>query len=460
MLARRCFEQAVEHNPLDLRTLESFLRLLEQDGDLQAQAHHLNRAADAVRQTGRGDEVALRVRRCEVLLQLGRKEEAAQDYERVRELQPMHAGAQAALSRLYLDLGQVGPLERVQRQMLQQDPLNVKCFRALADGWRASRREEEHLQALQVLTVMRGANEEEIRLVEQATHEEPRPQRSMRDQDFESGLLHPDLQGPIFDLFSEAGHLLAKQIPDDHRSHQIGWRTTRHGLSGDAFPEHGLLERTCDLLGIETLDVYWMPDWKKPEPVIAHGKSQSIILCPEVFTGLSEPEKAFVLGRAVGPLRYHLEVIRHLPADQLKKLVLGMLKGWDSSRSFPGDDEKPVRNAAKAMSRASDLLESLAQVQAMLWDERDHIDWQRLKRAVLLTGSRCGLLAAGGMLPATKGVVATNLSLRGRIPETSEAVAKEFREIPELCDMAEWSVSEGHLRLRNRLFSIPKTRRN
>jgi len=458
-LARRCFEWAFELNPDDRHTLESLLRLLDAEGDLHAQVRYLGRAAEVARRAGAGDEAALRLRTAELFMRLRRLEDAAREYEAVLALEPAHSGAQAALSQLYLSLGEIGELERIQRQLLGHDPLNVKSYRALADGWKAAGRGEEHGQALQVLAVLRGANEAEERAAEEAVQRAPQPQRTLKDDDFERALLHPRCRGPLFELVSAAGHLIGKQLPDDLRSHGIGWMTKPAGIEGNVFPEHYLLKQVCDFLGITRLDVYWMAEWKRPEPIIGHGRNPSLLLCPAVFQNMAEPEKAFVLARALGPLRANLEPFLALAPDQARKLVLGVLKGFDPSRRFDAENERPVRNVTKAVSRAGADLQGVGPVAEALWRARTRIDFGAFQEGIRLTASRCGLLAAGGMLPAARAVVATNLSLRGRIPERTEDVAKEFREIPELCDMLAYGVTDDYLRLRRRLFSIPTTRK-
>lgn len=462
-LSRRCFEAALELNPHDRHNLDSLLRLLEADGDTAAMVHHLGQVAQAARQKGAGDEVALRLKRAELLLRIGRKAEAAQEHEAILRLEPGHSGSQAALSQLYLELGEIGALERAQRTLLGQDPLNVACYRALAEGWRAAGRKEEYALALQALTVLRATTEEEDRRVQEQQGAPPAVGRALKDEDFAQDLVHPDCQGPLLTLMLRAGDLLVRQLPDDVGSLVPGsryWgRAKPIPLEGEApFPEHKLVKQVCTLLGIEALDTYWSPDIKKPDPAIAHGKACALVLGPEAFSGLDEPGKLFVLARALAPVKLGLEAFRAQPPDTGRKVVLGALKGLDPERRFPGDDDKLVRAVAKAIARQPELHPLLKEAQQALWAQREQLPLEAFSRGVALSAARLGMLAAGGPLAAARAVTATNLALRGRLPERTEDMVKALRDLPELRDMVSWSVSEAYWRLRRKVF-VPATRR-
>jgi hypothetical protein len=279
----------------------------------------------------------------------------------------------------------------------------------------------------------------------------PRTKSRIRENDFVAAILHRNCSGALLDLVRFAGHYLLKQVPDDLKKHGIGWRTPKHGIEGNAFPEHALVKRICDLLGIAQLDVYFMAEWRNPEPIIGHSKgSPVLILCPEVFNGLQEPEKAFVLGRALGPLKLNLELFRALPPDEVGKLILGALKAFDPNRSFPGEDERPIRAVTKAIAKDTALHAPLAAAQATLWSQRRDLGVEGFRQGVLLTASRVGLMVSGGMRPASRAIASTNMSLRGRVPESTQGVIKIFREIPELPDLCAYAISAPYLELRER----------
>ncbi|MGE0712076.1 MAG: tetratricopeptide repeat protein [Planctomycetota bacterium] len=448
-LARQCFERALELQPGDKRTLDSLLRLLQTAGDLPGQARLLGLAADHARDSAAGDEAALRLRRAEVLVELKDPQGAVKDYERVLALDPEHSGARAALGGLYLEVGDSRGVEKIHRRLIKQDPFAVTSYQALAKAWGEANDADAHAQAAQVLVALRAARAKERVAVESRGQSMPRTKAQVKDEDFAKTIVHPDCRGLIRDFLWQVGPHLLKQLPDDLKGHGIGWRTPRYGIEGDAFPEHAMLKRICDLLGITQLDVYWMPDWRRPEPVLGTSKGvPALILCPEVFSGLTEAGKAFVLARFLGMVKLNLHFFRLVPADQARLWIWAALKGFDAARTFPGHDDRNLKGVIKALAKVPELHKPLEPLHKELWRSKDQIDWQRLPQAVALTGSRAGLLVAGGMYAATEAIVHTNMSLRGRVPDTAAGVLKLFREVPELCDLAPFSVSKGYLKLR------------
>ncbi len=450
-LARRCFERAFALDPDDRHTFESLLRLLEADGDVAAQARVLGVSADRAAASGRGDEAALRVRRAGILAASGHLPEAIADWERVLALDPRQQGARAALAELYGRTGDAAGIERVRREQLALDPLQLEAYRALCDAWGKAGRKDEQGQAAQVLSVLRAATAEEERLVRAATAQVPQHKGALDEDAFAGELVPAFARGPLLDLLRAAGPLLLKQVPDDLKQHGIGWRSTRLGLEGNAFPEHKLLRRVASLLGLDALDVYWMPDWKQPEPVVGHAKgSPALILCPEPFAGLGEPEKAFVLARALAPLRCGLELVRAVPGDALRLWLLAAAKACDAARAFPGDDDRTLRGIVKAVSRAPEVVRAAAPAAARVWAARDALDLDGLRRGLSFAATRAGALAAGGPAPAVRALVASNLALRGRLPEKTEAVLAALANLPEVGDVLAFSVSAEGTRLRQR----------
>ena len=447
-LARQCFERSLELAPGRLATLESLLRILAAAGDLQATSRQLGIAADHAHESGQGDESALRLRRAGVLRELKEIPGAVNEYERVLKLDPDHSGARAALGELYLETGDSKGAEKIHRRLLERDPLALPSYQALAKAWGEAGRTDEREQAVHVLAALRAARGRDRKAIE-ASAPMVRTKSQVKEEEFSRVLVHPSCGGLICEFAWRAGHLLLKQVPSELGEHGIGWRTPKHGIEGEAFPEHGLLKRICDLLGITQLDVYYMTEWRQPEPVLCQGKSgPAILLCPEVFQGLSEAGKAFVLGRALGTLKLNLYFFRIVPPEQAKLLVLGALKGFENSRTFPGSEDKALRGLVKAFSKATELREPLDTIQKELWRNREVLDFEAIAAGVAATGSRTGLLVAGGLYPVSQTIEQTNMSLRGRVPENAQGVIKLFREVPEICDLAPFAVSKGYLQLR------------
>lgn len=69
-----------------------------------------------------------------------------------------------------------------------------------------------------------------------------------------------------------------------------------------------------------------------------------------------------------------------------------------------------------------------------------------------LTASRCGMVAAGGVWPASQALVATNLSLGGGLPARTEEVVQALSDQAEFKELLRFAVSADYARVRRRVF--------
>jgi hypothetical protein len=217
-----------------------------------------------------------------------------------------------------------------------------------------------------------------------------------------------------------------------------------------------------DLLGIkdDELDLYWMGDWKRPEAILAHGKkTPALILCPAVFSGLSEAEKAFVIARAIALVPARLEPARAMPARDFERMFLAAVKALHPDvTSFSGEEDKETRAfmAKVQKSLTPELTERLKPHAQAIARRHEKPSIETFRRATQLVASRAGVLAAGGAYAAVMACVKTNVALRGRLAATTAEVQRDFRENAELKDVLDFGVSEGHLEARKTLWLAGK----
>jgi tetratricopeptide (TPR) repeat protein len=453
-LARRCLEKSVElvH---DRHTVDSLARLLEAANDWDALEQLYGRSADHAREKRLGDQAQLRMKRAEVLWRkLKKPKAAAKEFEAVLSLEPGHTGARAALAQIYVETKDVRGVERIYRELLHEDPLVVDHYRALASAWKDAGAKDAYHQGVQPIIVLAAANDEEKAA---RGGREGKTSRGLRAEDWPK-LIPADARGPVLDLLTGLAEVFERSIPEDLKSYGLGMLKRSLPLEGDGFPEHRLVKRVADLMGVgdSELDLYWMSDWKRPEAILAHAKKGSaLILCPATFAGLAETEKAFVIARAIALVPARLEFAHAVPARDLERYILAAAKAVDmtNSFSFSGEDDKETRAFIVKVGKAvtPELAERLKPAAIEIGRRRGKLDMEGFRRAAVLTASRAGVLAAGGAHAAVLAIVKTNVALRGRIPPTTAEVIREFREVAELKDILEFSVSEGYLETRKAL---------
>ena len=453
-MARRCLEKSLDLDPLDRHTLDSLARLLEGAGEFEALEAVFAKSADAAKAAKQGDEAAIRVRRADVLWRRLRKlKQAAKEYETVLALEPKHAGAKAALVQLYMETGELAGTERLLRELIKEDPLAVDNYRTLERAWSRASREDARGQVLQALSVLAAAEREEREAVVDATRHEAQARRGLSPEDWPR-LVPEEAHGAVLELVTALAGSLDRCVPDDLKNYGIGMLKRSLGLEGDAFPEHRLVKRVLDLLGIKEgeLDLYWMADWKRPEAILAHAKRPSLILCPMVFQGLDPAEKAFVVARAVALVPAGLEAANALPARKLERLILSAAKVLDPEHglSLSTDDDKEIRAFQQRVTKqlTPELTAQLKPAASQVLATADRLDMEGFRRGVAQAASRAGVLAAGGVFPAAHAIAKTNVALHGRMPQTTPEVVKAFKEFAELRGILEFSVSQGYLEVR------------
>jgi tetratricopeptide (TPR) repeat protein len=456
-LARKVFEKSLELVPTERHTIDSLTRLLEQAQDWESLEQAFARAAAACKKEKTGDEASYLLRRGEVLWKkLQKPKLAARELEQVLAIEPTHSGARAALAQLYLELGDVKGVERIHRELIHDDPLAVDHYRAIARAWKDGGKKDALAQALGAVTILQAATDEERALATREAQRAPQARRGLRGDEW-ARILPRELAGPIHDILFTLADAFEKSIPEDLKGYGLGMLKRSLPLDGDGFPEHKLVKRVTDLLGIkdDELDLYWMADWKRPEAILAHGKrTPALILCPAVFQGLAEPEKAYVVARALALVPARLEAVRALPTRELERFVLAAVKALHPDlTNFSGEEEKETRafvvKVAKVLT--PELAERLKPIAQSIAKRTERPSFENVRRACMLVASRAGVLAAGGPVPAVHAVVKTNVALRGRLAPTTAEVVRDFREVAELRDILEFSVSEGHLEMRKAL---------
>ncbi|MBI3725549.1 hypothetical protein HY251_16595, partial [bacterium] len=457
-LSRKCFEKSLELVPTDRHTLESTARLLETAGDFEKLEQIYARAAQAAHDEKTGDEAAFLLKRADVVWKkLRRPKQAVKDLEAILSLEPAHAGARAALAEVYQEIGDTAGVERIHRGFLREDPLVVDHYKALVEAWRTAGKRDAHAQGAQVLAVLQAASEDDRAAIKNVQAKESPARRGLKVDDWVR-LASPDARGPVYDLLVGLADSFEKSVPEDLKSYGLGMLKRSLPLEGESFPEHRLVKRVADLLGIKDdgLDLYWMADWKRPEAILAHAKRvPALILCPATFAGLSEQEKAFVIARTIALVPARLEPARALAARELEKLVLSAAKALDpeSALRFSGEDDKESRAfVARAVKQLTpELQEQLKPVIADIVRSRDKLNVEGFRRSAILSASRAGVLAASGAQAAASAVVKTNVALRGKLPPTTQEVVRELREVAEVKDILEFSVSQAYLALRREL---------
>ena len=450
--ARVCFESALELRPTDAKTLSSLIRLLETLGDQEAMDQALSRAIDLAEDVA--TLIELRTQRGNLLWRtLRRYGDAVAEFEEVLGLDRHHAESRRALARLYVEIGDGPKALAFHRNTVIENPLEVASYRALAETFRGTGRRDAWIQALQTLVVLRTADGEERELVEQETADGLVPVDPVNHTLFFNNVLHPAIPASLARILSLTSGWTPRLFNVDLKPYGLR-RRNRIEPDGDEFPQHELLSRVVELFGLaDRVELYWMPEWRRPEIVIEPTEVPTLILCPAVFEGLSRAEILFLLGRTLGPVVGGATFVYRYGPNDLYRFLSMVAATLDPDLGHSADESGERRRAVRSLGKEarSDQARRVVPLIQELWGRKEQVDFGMVCQAYEMTACRCGMLAAGGAAPAAESFFKTNVLLGGRLGRTTEEVLRQIRENSHVLEILTYAISEDYLELREAL---------
>lgn len=446
--ARRCFETALELNPTEQKTLDSLLRLLESTQDFEAMDTLLG---DAIARAEDGlAEIPYRLQRGELFRQARRPAEAVSEFQYVLGLAPENLEARNALGRLYVEMGDATRALAFHNEALDKDPFAVASYRAMAEVYRGTQQADAFTQALNSVVVLRAHSPDEASFIERANQVLAPPLRPVSVELFLNNVVHPQVPGSLGGILQLAAGWVPYLFPVDLKPYGLK-RRNRVDVNGELFPEQRLLRHVVQLFGLrDKLDIYWMPDWRRPKLILEPTTKPTLILCPPVFEGLNEREKLFLLGRAVGPILGGAAFVPKVGASGLFNFIAFVAQAVDPqlrrSEDLPPGFNAAVRKLGReAKSQTARRVIPLARE---LWRRRQSIDFGQACQAYELTASRCGLIAAGGSVAAIECLYQTQIAPGSRLKTQPEDVLKQLQDKPQAAEILRYSISDDYLDLR------------
>lgn len=448
--ARQCFENSLELNPEDVKTIDSLIRLLRDLNDHEALNVLLQ---DAIALSGDAFTAAsFRVERAQLLWKkLGRSREATREFELVLNADPRSDEARRALARLYVELGDGPKALSFHRKLLKSNPLRIGSYRAVTEVYRGTNQEDGYVQGLQVLALFKKANARELTLVQKSLKTR-RAMTGVSEQEFFNNVLHEHVPASLARIMNLLSDWSPKLFPVDLRSYKLKKRHRIQFDGEDRFPEQHLLDKVMHLYQLhDKVDAYWMPDWRRPEIVVEASKRPTIMLCPAVFESLNDQQILYLLGKNLGLAALGASMVPKVGRSGLyrflKLVAQALAPDMPLSQSDSGGQ---IQAALRALGRELQSESSRRAVPLIneLWNRRNQIDFARVCTAYELTANRCGLLAAGGVMPAVECIFKTNVLFDGQLGMTTEAVKDQFRDNELIIDLLRYAVSEDYLELR------------
>jgi tetratricopeptide (TPR) repeat protein len=374
--------------------------------------------------------------------EMGQSEQAVTWLERGLSLQPANVELRAALAERLLRSGQhqraLGELERV----VALDVNREQAWRQLAEALQFLHRAGDGSVSVAPLVALGFAND-----LERSTYSMRSPRvavgapGSFGNNEMKAIAVRPG-EDRAAELIESLGDISGKLYPHEVERWGVSSRERLHAKSGH--PLRVLGDRVAQVFGLSEYDLYihrahnGIVELELTDPVS--------VLVPIHVTGLSEPEQAFLLGRAMAVAARGLAPVERLAPPALGILLAAGARLVEPNFAAGQYDEEPLANQARKLGRALPWLgrgpiEEAARAYAQA-PERDVSEWAL---AVRMTAARAALIVADDLPSA----VALVRKLEGDLSGADAALRAPGLRIAH--DLIGFWVSEAAFVLRRRL---------
>jgi tetratricopeptide (TPR) repeat protein len=446
------YERALDENPGDGKTFERLERILSSQQAWREKARAYRRM---IKRLGAADSESKRVALLGVwrgLAELFRNQlqdlpSAAAALEVCVKLEPSSLAEQETLAETYEATGPEGLRSAVdQRAYLferHDDPeVMIRQLKALYRIYSQAGLPDRAYCACAALTVMQAADPQLVAFYESvAAQDLPVPRAALSEEIWQKVLYHSSQERRLSLLFSCVAPVVALARAQDGRTFRL---KDRYRLEAKTDPSGvaRLFELGASVLSVSRPAVYYNLEFKQDTEILnlrdPTGTSPTVTVGPSLLEGRVERDIAFVVGRTLALMRPdHLLLspnVVETPAE-LAPIVHAAFKLCQPNAPVPNPEAyRPYLALFERMlpPQALEPLSSLAPWLNESWRTLDLAAW---RKAAEHTANRAGLLFCGDLGAAVRVLHATRGEAAGA----------------EVLDLMRWSVSEGHLGLREML---------
>jgi tetratricopeptide (TPR) repeat protein len=450
--ALEMYEKALDDDPSDMKTFDRQDKILaaKQDYKEQARAYRrmIKRIGSATDAQKKADLLLLWRGLAEILrTRLSDNETAITAYEVCVQLDPDDRADREALAELCEQRGPEGLRQAVEQRtgLLEKSddgPALVRQLRALRRMYHQAGIWDRVYNVCAALTVLQAADEEERAFYEQvAGGSLGMAQAALTEEVWQKVIYDPAEDRRLSLLFSCVAPVVALGRSQEAKAFGLKDRQ-RLDAASDPSGVTRMFEFGAGVLGIHAPYVYLNPEFTGDAEVInlreLMGVGTAVMISPNIVNGRVEKDVAFVVGRTLALTRAdHLVLSRHVVGSkqELTAVVHAAFKLCQPSVALPNANayEPYLHLFKKALPPQA--LEPLSSLVPWLIENWRTLDLDAWRLGAERTADRAGLLLCGDLGAAVRVIHATRGAGAGLA----------------VLDLVRWSVSEGHLGLRELL---------
>jgi tetratricopeptide (TPR) repeat protein len=451
--ASELYERALDDDPGDLKTFERLDKILTGRKDWKEQERAYRRMIKRIGTTTDPDQRAALLLLWRGLAEiyrtrLGDPASAMAALEVCVQLDPDSLKEREALAELYEAAGSTRHQEAIEQRTLlfeksQESPAMIRQLKAMRATYADAAQWDRVYNVCGALTVLQAADKEEVGFYERgAVAPLTLPGAALSEEIWQKVLYDPGEDRRLSLLFSCVADIVALARAQDPKT--IGLKD-RYRLDSGSDPSGvaRLFEAGAGVLNMMPPVVYLNRDFTGDVEILnvrdpAAIASTTVMVGPNIVNGRVEKDVAFIIGRTLALLRpAHLVLSPHIvPTEpELTAIVYAAFKLCQPSAPVPNPGlYGPYLNLFQKML-PPERLESLASLVPWLIESWRDLDLTAWRTGAERTADRAGLLLCGDLGAAVRMLHASRGMAAG----------------PAVLDLIRWSVTEGHLGLRDML---------
>lgn len=401
----------------------------------------------------RAEATPLHLRMADVFeRRLGDNHRAINALRYVLEDQPEHEAALTKLAGLYGKRVETYPQAiEAQRRLLSLDPFRIDSYHELHRMFERLGQHDRAFVAAEILVFLQAQTPEEyVYFQENKIYVAQMSEDVLTAAEHGRWVVHPDERGPLRTLLELLGPEMGRAYPGDLERHDLK-RENKLGPKMQS-PVRALADELTAMLEVPPYDLYI----GAPDGLAVHTENErppALIVGGRFAKRVPIKNQRFLLGRALERVKGGHLLMDAANDRDLEALVWSVIKLGHPMHKVPVDPsslDSAQRRFAKAISsKTRRVLEDIAAQLPV-----HHVDIPRHRQAAQFTANRAGLLASNDIETAIR-ILAKSRSGAQTVFRTAEEASKVLGQLPEVCDLLTYAVSDEYFDARAKLgFSI------
>lgn len=390
---------------------------------------------------------------------LDSKERAIIQYTKITKMEQDNEEARSALTALYVSDPKFADQAKAESiNLIRLQPLRAQTYKDLGGLYKSQGNLDAVFWIYSILNLFGDLDyEEELFYEANKNRAVKKTERTLKEVERESLLVHPDERGPQHDMLVVMGEYLQKNFPPP--INRFGAKKSNLLTDKSASPIKDLAARVAVNLGIEDLNIYVVT--QNIEPQVFHTTPPSLVVNSGYFERFSPEEQVFLMGRILEKLINRHALLEHFPPEKVMGSLAAVAMAADPriQLKVPGmseaDLDKEVKNARKVLPRK---LKSLIEHAAQRFNQEVvEINPAKWKKAAEHTANRAGLIVCNDLPAAFGAIIKTDPKHKGLKYRELADPTPIWEKNEYVVELLAFAVSDPYFRIRERLgFSITK----